>query len=77
VPDIVLAVPRGKYHGLFIEMKKRIGGRVAPEQSAWLKRLMAQGYACRVSLGWGDARETIMAYLKAEEISCYPARNPK
>lgn len=77
VPDIMLAVSRGNYHGLFIEMKKRVGGRVAPDQAVWLKRLMAQGYACRVSLGWGDAKDTIINYLKGQEISCYPTKNPK
>jgi hypothetical protein len=42
-PDISVLVPRGKYHGLFIELK-RPGGHLAPEQANWLNMLKRQGY---------------------------------
>ena len=35
VPDLFLAYPHNGYSGLFIEMKKRYGGRVSPEQKAY------------------------------------------
>lgn len=44
VPDICLPVPRGEWHGLYIELKRREGGRVSPEQTKWLEDLMRQGY---------------------------------
>lgn len=33
VPDIFLPVARGGYHGLWIELKRRRGGRVSGEQA--------------------------------------------
>lgn len=62
VPDISLPVPRGTYHGLYIELKAQ-GGRPTPEQKDWLYRLQAQGYAAHLCIGWEDARETLISYL--------------
>ena len=67
VPDIMLPVARGRYHGLFIEMKRRIGGRVSPEQRAWQKALLEEGYAVAVCKGFEEARETIEWYLRLKE----------
>jgi len=63
VPDLFLMAPRGGYHGLAIELKRRGGGRVSPEQKDWIERLNAQGYRATVCFGWNDARQTIEAYL--------------
>ena len=43
VPDLFLAVARGQYHGLFIELKRRKGGKVSFEQTQWLNELTIQG----------------------------------
>lgn len=67
VPDILLPVPRGGYHGLFIELKRVKGGRVSEEQRAWLDRLNGLGYLARVCRGWLDARNVILKYLKEEK----------
>jgi hypothetical protein len=64
VPDICLPVPRDSFHGLFIELKRRMGGRVSPEQNDWLDRLNAQGYRATVAYGWDDARRIIESYLE-------------
>lgn len=63
VPDIFLPVPRGNYHGMFIEMKKRKGGKVSAEQKVWLAELAEQGYFAVVAFGWEDASEQIRSYL--------------
>lgn len=43
VPDLCLPVPRGRYHGLYIEMKTESGHTTAV-QEWWGERLQAQGY---------------------------------
>jgi hypothetical protein len=68
VPDIFLPVPRGEFHGLFIELKRPIvKGEakpvVSPEQKHWLKELDAQGYMATVCDGWIEAKEVIESYL--------------
>ena len=62
-PDIELSVPCGRFHGLFIELKRREGGRVSPEQSEWLNRLSEKGYRAVVCYGWHDAKTVIEQYL--------------
>ena len=66
VPDICLPVARGGYHGLYVELKRREGGRVSVEQRRWLIALVGEGYRCCVCHGWEDARNTIIGYLEGE-----------
>jgi hypothetical protein len=68
VPDIFLAVARGPWHGLFIELKRpgsagKDKGRVKPEQAVWIERLKRNGYGAMVCVGWEEARDTIINYL--------------
>lgn len=64
VPDLCLPVARGGRHGLYIELKRKQGGRISPNQSAWIMALNAQGYAATVCRGFEDARDTICKYLR-------------
>jgi VRR-NUC domain len=64
VPDLNLPVPRGLFHGLFIEMKKPKGGAVSADQRAWLFSLRANGYRAEVCNGWIEAKDLILDYLK-------------
>ena len=48
VPDICLPVPRAKYHGMYIEMK-RIGGKPTAEQQYYINELAKQGYCCVIA----------------------------
>ena len=67
VPDICLPFPRGKYHGLYIELK--VGkNRPTETQKLWLDRLEYCGYAAVVCYGWRQAVEIIEKYLKGEEL---------
>lgn len=65
VPDICLPVPRGGYHGLFIELKRRKGGTVSEDQREWIDALTRQGYRAVVCRGWDAARAEIELYLRA------------
>jgi len=62
VPDLCLPIPRGPWHGLFIEMKTA-AGRPSQAQNVWLTALRAQGYRAEVCRGWHAARAVIEAYL--------------
>ena len=64
VPDICLPVPRGAYHGLFIEMKS-MKGKTTKEQDDWLVRLGNQGYKTAVCRGAEAAIGVIKAYMEA------------
>lgn len=63
VPDLMLPVPRGPHHGLFLEMKAGPTSRVQHEQLVWHTALRAQGYAVRVAYGWESAKVAIENYL--------------
>ncbi len=67
VPDLCLPVARGGCHGLYIEMKRIRGGRVTPEQQAWMNALMAEGYTVALCRGWEVASDVILKYLKGEK----------
>ena len=63
VPDICLPVARGKYHGLYIELKVK-GGRLSPEQREWQRDLLEEGYCAAVCYGFEQAKQTIDWYMK-------------
>lgn len=63
VPDLCLPVPSGKYHGLYIEMKRQKGGKVSAIQDIWLSALMEYGYKTVVCCGWQAAAKVLTAYL--------------
>lgn len=64
VPDLCLPVPRGESHGLFIELKRKHGGKVSPDQKAWIEALTDQGYYAEVCRGAEEACDLIIAYLE-------------
>jgi hypothetical protein len=66
VPDYCLPVPRGKFHGLYVELKRTAGGRPSPEQRQWLAALEQQGYLTHVARGWQDAWAVIRDYLASD-----------
>lgn len=63
VPDLYFAYPHRGYHGLFIEMKRRRGGRVSEEQKAYIDALIDKGYAVKVCRGCDEAFRELTAYL--------------
>lgn len=67
VPDLFLPVPRGKYAGLFVELKRRKGGVVSVEQKKWIENLRGMGYAAEVAYGGWAAVELIKEYIGMED----------
>ena len=63
VPDLFLAVPATDAAGLFVEMKRRDGGRPSTAQLAMSDALTAAGYAVKICHGADDAKQRIVEYL--------------
>ena len=63
VPDLFLPVPRGVFHGLFIEMKRVKGSVTSEAQQDWIEFLHSQDYAAFVCKGADEAIAVIKAYL--------------
>lgn len=61
VPDIFCAMPRGSFHGLWIEMKASTG-RVSDEQSTWLAESRQLGYAAAVCWSADQAMDLWRTY---------------
>lgn len=62
VPDLFLALPRGGYAGLWIEMKAK-GGKLSILQEVWLKKMSSVGYKAEVCFGYDHAVHGIVSYL--------------
>lgn len=62
VPDLHLPVARGRYHGLYIEMKTETG-HTTGDQEWWGEQLHIQGYACMVCHGWEAAVAALQWYM--------------
>ena len=62
VPDLFLPVPRGRYHGLYIEMKTETG-HTSREQEWWGEKLRIQGYMWEVCHGWQSAVSVLEWYM--------------
>lgn len=63
VSDIFLPAPRGKYHGLYIELKAK-DGKVSKEQKDFLTAVKEQGYCAYVAYGGEEAAKVIEGYMK-------------
>lgn len=63
VPDLFLALPRGGYAGLWIEMKSE-KGRTSTEQNQWITKLCDVGYRVEMCFCYDSAKGVITTYLK-------------
>ena len=68
VPDLHLPVPKGRYHGLFIELKTA-NGRPTEAQYWWLEHLKLQGYFAVVCRGYENTIRMLEWYLDLKEVS--------
>ena len=64
VPDICLPIPKGIYSALYVELKRRKGGKVSEAQREWLDALNRAGCKAVVCNGFDEARQTILDYLR-------------
>lgn len=64
LPDVCLAWPSGRFHSLYIELK-RGRTRVTDEQKKWHKRLQEAGHLVRVCRRWEEARALLVSYIKS------------
>ena len=63
VSDLFLPEPVGKYHGLWVEMKRKKGGKLRPDQKDWIDRMNRKGYLAVRADGAEEACEVIYKYL--------------
>ena len=77
-PDLVIYEPRGRYHGLMLELKlegtrllKRDGESWATphiqEQARMIEQLEGRGYSAAFACGFEEAKDIIDAYLRMIE----------
>lgn len=62
VSDLFLMIPKGKHHGLFIEMKAK-GGYATDHQKKFIFNAQALGYAAEICHGFEAAKKVIQNYL--------------
>lgn len=62
VPDILIAEPRSKYHGLFLEMKTP-RGKLSENQEWFIAQADQRNYYTAVCYGFEDARDLVKEYL--------------
>jgi hypothetical protein len=63
VPDLILPVARGVYHGLAIEMKRAKGGKLSENQAEWIQSLKRQGWLAVVCEGQDEAWRVLEEYV--------------
>lgn len=62
VPDIFIAAPRGKYHGLFIELK--VGkNKLTESQKEIIPQLKMQQYKCEVCYSFDEFKDLVDTYM--------------
>ena len=64
VPDIIIPVAKGKYHGMYIEMKRTKNGRLSEAQANWMQALNQQGYYAVMAKGCKEAIEFVRKYWR-------------
>lgn len=62
--DLFLALPRGGYAGLWLEMKA-IDGKPTAEQVSWLETMRTVGYDVALCYGYLQAKKKIEIYLNS------------
>jgi hypothetical protein len=67
-PDVCVCVARKGYHGLYIELKRKYGGRLSESQKKWRDDLIREGYAWFMAQGHEECIKIILEYLDISVI---------
>lgn len=62
IPDLLILAPRGRYHGMALELKSD-KGRPSVEQINTIRKLTDAGYYCAITYGAREPIEQIMYYF--------------
>lgn len=62
-PDLCVPVPKGRFHGFYIEMKVD-NNKPSNDQMKWLKILKNNGYATAICYSADEAIKLIEKYMK-------------
>jgi hypothetical protein len=70
VSDLFIPVPRGQYHGFYLEMKDtgKTASDVTPEQKGFIEYANWQGYHGDWAAGSWEAIQKIKAYIKLKKV---------
>lgn len=63
VPDLCIPIASGIYHGLYVELKRKKGGKVSDNQIYWLALLREKGYYAEIAKGYEEAKAIVLHYL--------------
>jgi hypothetical protein len=66
VPDVFMAMPRGEYHGLFLEFKSH-AGVISENQLIFCVNLRSMGYQVEIVRSLEEAMLKVIAYM---ELPC-------
>ncbi len=72
VPDVMLPVARGGFHGLFLEFKRTKGGKHSEGQKGMRDFLLAGGYRVESPTSAAQAISLVMIYLGAQNQGAKP-----
>lgn len=67
VPDICLPLPKGKWHGLYIEMKYG-KNKTSENQKRYIDYLNSVGYLAVVCYGYQAAMRVVKGYMNGIEV---------
>lgn len=64
LPDYHYPVSNGKFHGFWLEMKRRDNkGKIHEDQRLWIEKLLKIDQYATVAYGWEDAVEKTLRYI--------------
>ena len=63
VSDLFLPVARNGFHGIWIEMKRKHGGRLSADQKDWIEGMREEGYKAVRADGAEEAIAILEEYL--------------
>ena len=63
VSDYFLPIPKGNYHGLWIELKRKKNAICSVNQKVWIEKMQNLGYAAYFCYGADEAIKCIKTYM--------------